>query len=130
MISAQCFMQINFFNNFFFFLKPSKNILKSTSTYLKSFKSFTHSSEKVAKQCSNSKRRQIKHNNYKIFTVTRTELSCRPTAKRQPVRNNPAKLNWFVAVAEAKERHHKCTSTSTHSLLRLVPTEWPQQLHQ
>lgn len=139
MISVQCFTEINFFNNFFFFFKPSKNILKQTSTYLKCFKlSHTHLT-KVAKQCSNSKKRQIKHkNSYKIFTISRTELSNRPIVKRQPVRNNPedgsAKLSWFSAVVEAKERHRKRTSTrtrtGTRSLLRLVPTERPQQLHQ
>lgn len=87
----------------------------------------------MEKQGSNSKRRRhIKHNNsYKIFTASRSELSDRLLVKRQPVRNDPedgsAKLNWFV---EAKERHHRRTSTSTRSLLRLDPTEWLQQLHQ
>lgn len=37
MTSLRCFMQINFFNNFFFFLQRSKNIVKNNFEVCKIF---------------------------------------------------------------------------------------------
>lgn len=103
MTSLQCFTQINFFNNFFFSLQRSKNIVKTTTRYLKSFKTFP-----------SSLRRQIKLNNM-----------CKIQNEPQPVRKNTkdvsTKLNCQLNL-KPKEGIFRA-----RRLLRLVYTEQLQQ---